>query len=481
MRSVCYSQIMELGSLGIKRDFLEIIFYAANLPHSPCVHVAKNTPPDIAAYIERENHATMFSYDVLAHREARTVDPWHGQLAIAREAHLIDCKYVSEAYHILIAYHFRSALGQHFWLITFHPYGRITHIFLPDERLIIFDLYGPPSKSLKLVLRNLPRRPRFFPLMRPRQVQSVAIIDMLNNYGHQCINTLSGLVRMIDLGATPDSIWVTGIEFFPKLEVLFPNMARRVRHFEDTSDMVRWSQKRNIIPARPTTNICLQKTIKRVYSVISNNKQSASRHVHRKPIIAITIRASDRKCLNLVDLVDYIYRDLVVDYPGVAFLIDGYVLPSGDPEGGQALPYQRAQIEQERAIEHAFRAAVPPTAVVASTIGYGMTESLKIILSANVYLSGVGTLQHKLAFFGAINGVVHGPTSSLLNKDAGHFSIEGGCAPLFLDPEFVEDNLDSSLIPSRRDYRVTNFAAVTALLRIAISTSSQNSSYMIEH
>jgi hypothetical protein len=453
------------GDLGLDPALLDTIFHAEGLPAAPTVALAHGTPPGTAAWVLREYQAAELSYRALAERVVRAPDPWHGAWTSSRQGHLVPRSMVPEACHVPLAYRFRSQGGRPFWLLTFHPYGRATHLYLPDQRCVVHDLYGPPSEGLLTAFRQLEagERSRFLP-SRPAK-ETVAVLDMVDNFGHQCLNSLSGLLRMVDAGLLPDQIWVCGTDFFPPVETLFPALAPRVTRFPDDATMVETGRRQRLLAVRPTTNVCLRRVVHQIYAQAGTRDRKCIASSDRWPIIAFTIRTGDRRCLNAVELASSLYWDLVADHPRLAILLDGFVIPEGTDASAAALARYRNPVERDHALAAAIQEALPPGAIIASTVGCRMLDSLKTILAADVYLAGVGTLQHKLAFFADLRGVAHGPTRSLREPDTGHYSIEAGHAPLFLSPDWVEDDPHSSGDAARRDYRVVNLAGVAQLVR----------------
>ena len=94
--------------------------------------------------------------------------------------------------------------------------------------------------------------------------------------------------------------------------------------------------------------------------------------------------------------------------------------------------------EELAAAEHSFR-LVPRTAIVRNLIGTSILDSIVGLLDADAYIAHVGTLQHKLAFFSAIKGIVHGPTAQLAHIDSGAFQAELGFGPTYPPSSAVED------------------------------------------
>jgi hypothetical protein len=472
--SIAHVASADCGDVGLSPELVDAIFHAEGLPAAPTVELAQDTPPATAAWVRREHQAAEFSYRALEERAVQTPDPWHGAWASCRQGHLVPRSMVPEAYHVPLAYRFRSQGGRPFWLLTFHPYGRVTHIYIPDRDCVVHDLYGPPSEGLRATFRRLETHARRTFLASRAARRTVAVLDMVDNLGHQCLNSLSGLLRMVDAGLLPDRIWVSGTEFFPPVETLFPSLASRVKRFADDAVMVQFNRRRRVLPVRPTTNVCLRRLVQRIYAEAGSPSRPTFGSSGRRPILAVSIRTGDRQCRNTVELAAHLYGNLAADYPRLGILIDGFVIPEGADASLAASARYRRPVQRDQALETAIRNALPTGAVVASTVGRRMLASLKMILAADAYLAGVGTLQHKLAFFADLRGVAHGPSRSLREPDTGHYSIEAGHAPLFLPPDWVEDDPHSSPHEERRDYRVVNLGGVAQLIRRCLDLAASD-------
>jgi hypothetical protein len=147
-------------------------------------------------------------------------------------------------------------------------------------------------------------------------------------------------------------------------------------------------------------------------------------------------------------------------FPTVGFIIDGWVFAETEliAQSNVATSLDRrftTKIREELAVaEHCFR-LIPRTAVVRNLIGTSILESIVGLLDADVYIAHVGTLQHKMAFFSAIKGLVHGPAAQLTHIDSGAFQAELGFSPTYPPTSTVEDiPTATSRGPFFYDYRV---------------------------
>jgi hypothetical protein len=192
--------------------------------------------------------------------------------------------------------------------------------------------------------------------------------------------------------------------------------------------------------------------------------------VDRFPIIAVTVRTGGRVCTNLDELVTATYAALHQRFPSVGFIIDGWVFPetqlvSQSNVATSLDPRFSAKIREElAAAEHSFR-LIPRTAVVRNLIGRSILDSIAGLLDAHAYIAHVGTLQHKLAFFSPIKGVVHGPAAQLAHVDSGAFQAELGFGPTYPPSSAVEDIPGpTSRGPFFFDYRIKDVHSVVSEL-----------------
>ena len=108
-----------------------------------------------------------------------------------------------------------------FWLVCYGTYGRITHVVIPRLKVVIFDLDVASALSIAELLEchlkdfqagyEAAQRSSTPPLL-------IGVMDMTFNYGHQLMNHLSGLERLLEQAVAADSmqeLWISGVEFFP--------------------------------------------------------------------------------------------------------------------------------------------------------------------------------------------------------------------------------------------------------------------------
>lgn len=337
-------------------------------------------------------------------------------------------------------YRFEGSEGRPIWLISYATYGRITHIYIPSEELVIYDYDDQTAGLWPKILRTylaetLSRSGHDAPS------QIVVVVDLVPNYGHHLMNHLSGLERLlqeVDRHLIRE-VWISGTEFFPPVEKLFPELSPKIRRFDSCWDMNDELRSGMFLPIKVGTNVFRNSVGDRIRRANRSGRAPASLRNGRKgPLVAVTVRAGGRVCRNLPDVIGAVFEELCSKYTNIRVVLDGWVVPDGTGWLSK-FRYHRDRIVTHMEMAQKVRARLPPGVVVGNTIGYRMSESLSALSTINTYISHVGTLQHKLAFFTGVRGVVHGPKRQLSWPDTGHFQADIGHAPLFLAPESVSD------------------------------------------
>lgn len=247
-----------LESRGLSHDAVSEIFLGPQFDH-PEVGIVAGAPEHIRAFCRREYIAGAFTPRAIRLNEIHVPDPWTGQIAVARSG-FVPSGQERLPYEMLpLYYRLVDAHGREFWLVSYWPYGRITHIILTAERTVIYDLdrYSAPLLAEQLIHHADAFRQAAESSARQGRPCIVGIIDFLNNHGHQLINQLSGLQRIIeevDLSSI-DEFWLSGVEFFAPAERLFPEIAAKVRRFRRPWDMYANLIAGNHLPLKIGSNI----------------------------------------------------------------------------------------------------------------------------------------------------------------------------------------------------------------------------------
>jgi hypothetical protein len=319
---------------------------------------------------------------------------------------------------------------------------------------MIYDFDPQSSTGLSEIMNNhlLP-----FPFSSFRAgafPNTVAILNLVNNYGHQMINQLGGLARLLE-ESNPGhfgEIWISGNDFFGSVEKLFPEYSGRIRRFQSPGDIDLELRSGVYLPIRIGANLFYNSVRTRI---LKSNKPWFALNQYKRwgrwPLVAVTVRTTgQRVCNNLPQAINKV----CTKYPKLGLIIDGFVLP--DSVGRSTTnTFLIDSINRDKDMSRRIEQYVPKNMVVCNTIGRTMSESLRMLAKIDAYISHVGTLQHKLGFFTGARGIVHGPKDQLMNIDAGHFSTEYGFGPLFLSPGSVRDiAMNTNSNPMRNDYEI---------------------------
>lgn len=376
-------------------------------------------------------------------------------------------------YEILPLYYgCKSHTGEAFWICVYATYGQVTQIFFPDRQLVIFDISQSTAEAVVESLTSfLARHSRkvagvvLAGIKRPRKL--VGLLDMVTNFGHQAINHLSGIQRLIDLDLLRclDEIWVSGVNFFGDIEILFPETKGKVRHFTDKRQIAEELLAAPIQVVRVGSTYLSTNLRRRILkqACLTQNRPKAN-------LLVVTVRAQGRICVNLPEVVGAIHRSLSksLDFK---IAIDGFVLPQLPLVAASSLGvaissrYLNA-IRDEMALAEAIEKELPPRSISVNTIGRSMFESLRDLSCATAYFSHVGTLQHKLGLLLGIPGVVHGPKAQVINIEGGPYLSEEGIGPKFIPDRDIEDIPTVSIRgASFSDYRIVDVTSTIELLR----------------
>lgn len=465
------SESAEIEAMGISLHAIEQIFLG-NPVVADTLRLASATPPDVRDWVAREYSSARFAFRALRQHAIHAPDPWTDAMVCGSFGYT--CRTRSALPYDIppLFYPITSANGREFWLISYGVYGRITHVFFPSEDVVIYDYDAATAILLAECVHQLASNGANVN-NRSDKVTTVAIVTMVKNYGHHLINHLSGVDCLIDeVGSEfAGEVWVSGENFFAPVKKLFPEIAQRVRLFSSHWDMYSELRHGTHLPLRVGTNIFRASTGERIRA--SASRQWLPLHwrgrAAKSPLIAVTVRATGRVCRNLPQVIADLIADLLVDYPRLGVILDGWVMPDGHRwfHGRRG---NRANITADMEMAGRVQAALPRHVVVGNTIGSGISSSLSALSSIDAYVSHVGTLQHKLAFLTGKPGVVHGPTRQLRFPDSGHFSSEIGSAPLLLAPESVRDIQGANEIAGGfSDYEITNVRDLIIKVRLALA------------
>jgi hypothetical protein len=338
-----------------------------------------------------------------------------------------------------------------FYVVTYGLTGRIMYLFIPALDTAFYEL---SEVRAKVIDAEFEANSAFLESRRGQEDRGtrprvVGIIDMVRNYGHHMINHLSGIDILMREGCHSliEEYWVYGREFFGPIERLYPEISGKVKYFSSRESLSNCIQASSVLAIRIGFNSFLKETRDRILRLSKDNYPFPEIR-DRFPVIAVTIRTGDRRCTNLSEVIKEIYEELKLTYPTIGFLVDGWVFAEDEivHQSNAATCLDPKFITRMREEFSACRDAfsgVPGEAVVRNLIGRSILESISGLLGAHTYISHVGTLQHKVAFFALVNGLVHGPQAQVA-IDGGAFQAELGCPPDYLESFLIRDLPTSS-------------------------------------
>ena len=163
------------------------------------------------------------------------------------------------------------------------------------------------------------------------------------------------------------------------------------------------------------------------------------------PRVWISVRHGSRTPDNQAEFLLAIIRNLMGRYPHAAVVFDGFSFPENffsDPRTADLRPgfVKRASLDQEfiEGLVDKIRRerATSADAVLCTTSGLSLSEAISVAGACNLYLCHGGTLQHKIAWFHNVPGVVHTVPDDHEYAHSLANSIEGAIIPELLPPRF---------------------------------------------
>ena len=454
---------------------LSKIFLGRGTPADEETVAIRGAPVLAQWFMAREHRACGIMFDGLRNRNLLAPDPWTGEESAFDFALLPHSRGTLPIDMLPIFYHFESSSGNSFWLINYSAKGRISQVYLPSLNCAFFDIDEVAGRAAVVLLEETIHKVSY-PATVNTIRKTIGIIDNLPNFGHQLTNHLSGLQRSITEGCVDglDEIWLTGLEFFGPIEQLFPDVNVKIRRFSDRWSLASELNGRCALPLRLGSNIFTRPLHNRIVRQIAA-RSSFKASAQREPIIAITIRSDGRRCLNLPTAIELLVERLVLRYPKLGILLDGYVLPksqlvASSSIGAIVLKGYDKKIREEMVIAADLANRLPAGVLVGNVIGQSMLESLNEIRHVDAYIAHIGTLQHKLGFFTDAVGVVHGPTHQLESIEGGPFQTEIGRPPYFLPVSAVANSpSDNTRGPGFYDYKIIDIDELVKLTSVALS------------
>lgn len=425
-------------------------------------------------FIHREYKASEITFRGIAENVMHIPDPISG--------HLVPHKYTFVPYQ----HRFRSSVFKIFGisdgifvLVFAGATGRVTHLILPGSDLVVFDLdQGGAQYSIDIFNNFI--KSHSTKLTNPIPTSGrVGIVDMLSNYAHQLMNYLSGVQRLVESNAilNLDEIWISGVEFFGPTENIFPEFADKIKH-KLWSDIPSELERRNLEAFKINSNIFTKGLQERIRHLDSMQCPKHPKTCTRYPLIVVTVRGRDRKCANLPEVVGTVIAGLLARHPNLGVILDGFVFPEASilARSNVVTALSGTNVDtlrEESDICLRIAAQLPPGVLVDNLVGTSMLQSIFALQCADTYFAHIGTLQHKIAWFTNISGVVHGPRSELSRLETGPYSSETGLPPVLVNRDAVSDIAVESTSNARySDYTVDDTTDIVNKLDSILSSIS---------
>lgn len=327
------------------------------------------------------------------------------------------------------------------------------YMYLPDCNLVL--LLG--SSAWAWLGRNELDQLLAFAIVRASAVRayledsgrSVAALIDHTHFAHQIWNVLPGVQALLDNGVNPAAFsWRVVHEPVAPLDVIFPELhgaaVRRASEAEVPASVL----SERLFLVRPGSRRLTPRPIERVRQAVAtfappalNRRMEEIRRTHW-PILWLTVRADTRTWQGFASGMAGILNQLLPRYPRLGVILDGYALPR--TQSGPNVR-QSASIAAEREIIDALKAGCDQPCVVLELIGDPLPLSIHAASIADCYLAHHGTLQHKVAWFANVPGIVHSNRGMLSGIDGSlaHYpafaASPATLPPRYLPPDAVTD------------------------------------------
>jgi hypothetical protein len=311
------------------------------------------------------------------------------------------------------------------------------------------------------------------------------------HFAHHLWNELTGLERLRREGLFQgvDTFLVLREPLGPIRE-LFPEIdPSKIKIAPSTCDLLKEALSDNFFVVRVGGTLIPKSVIKRVNRVASrfasNATKSAIAHFKTaySPILWVGIRVGTRTCSNQVDALGKTLQALRVQFPKIGVVFDGFSLP-GDRED----PAEYATIiEKERRVVDEVRSVLGPSAAadpaIANIIGSSIFDAIVWAQAIDCYMAPFGTIQHKVGWFAAKDGLIHANESFLKTPNAYAWTaVEGIRPPHYVALESISDvpsaNAETVVYKLGSDY--ANVGAGIKAADLAIQSSPEFNSYTLE-
>lgn len=441
---------------GLDASILRSIFFGYPEGVDPPPNLA-GAPPATAHTFSREYGALGWNRRAILSGRLAFPDPTRpGELAEVLESRVAEHRGALPFEQVPVFHRTIFSDGTEAWICCYSATGRVTQVLIPSRKWCAH--YGGQSTAEAVIdslgaVRTATNK--------ERSERTVFVGELLNNFGHQALNVLSGLERVVDRLPPSADIVLIGRPDFLDIFSLFPGLQSR-----STRLVNRWDLSGYLRPGDTVVRIEDVQPSERALDAVENlaARKAPAKPVSR-PILAVTVREVSRRCLNLPEVVGKIVEQLRLTYPDLGVVVDGWVLPEAD--GLDDLSRVSTTVDL-RAVED-VRARLPGSTFAGTVVGTRFLDSVSNLSGAHAAFVHVGTLQHKYGLFTRAQTVVHGPASQLAYQEPAAFAGTGRPLPHFLSPHQVRDVRESEQ-DRRSDYEIVDIDGVVAQLRLALET-----------
>ncbi|WP_424814771.1 hypothetical protein [Roseococcus sp. YIM B11640] len=349
--------------------------------------------------------------------------------------------------------------GRHpFYLIGAGAGSKALCLFVPAFNLIV-DFRAALSKFigaelwanfLVLLLRRLAMNVPGHNAAMARETVSAAprrlivCIQQAQNFAHHVWNFYTGLERIVLDGhhRNVERVLFGGSEFFGALDEIFPEFEGRVSQVERDPiiDPCPFSDETMLLTVggyfipetlRTRLRAAMRKLPAREGVVSPERPDPALESCY--PVVWIGIRSGDKSWVGQEEGIQRLIRGFAERYPRPLFLIDGFSFPVGRDEISQEW---LGAINALRELAERVRQSSGMPERVVNMVGNTLRESVLWAERADVYLSPVGTTQHKIGWFTDAPGLVYSaPRGRAISPDdrlPGSWEAEGSARPTYM-------------------------------------------------
>ncbi len=302
--------------------------------------------------------------------------------------------------------------------------------------------------------------------------------------GHQLWNELSAIDSLIaTLPAERLPIWLVAglpgneIEFYGPIDVLFPEIAGRVRrHFADQQAVIRHAYENRLILFRATREHITDRLQRRVWSRAAGMAQSV---LPRGRILLIGLRVENRTVTNLEALCSLVIEEAIRWHPGCTIVFDGHNAHGDAANEATIRSHREHEAPQpplmiEKAVVEAMRTRFAGQPVqLHDTLGQTLAESIVWSSACDAFVTLWGAGLAKYRWVANKPGFVITSRWNLENKGDLHLYDDPAYmvnpAPLvFVPAEAMQDAPDAPMLIPFEHQSYRNFTFDTALMRDAI-------------